>query len=638
MFLSTVALSTIVAGAHAEWAADGIAVCNAAGEQFSPGLAPDDAGGAIVIWEDTRNIVRNVYAQRVDASGAGRWATDGVAICPFQFNQLNSQLVSDGMGGAIIIWEDIRHGVANKDIYAQRVDASGTPSWNAAGVAICQAPFDQSAPKLISDTAGGAIIAWTDLRSGSGNIYAQRINASGLPLWSTDGVAVCEAEDSQGGVELIADGSTGAIITWVDFRTSAVTGRDLFAQRLDSAGQVSWAIGGVPVCTVGANQNRPKLTVDGEGGAFVAWFDDRGGTLDVFAQRISDAGVRLWSTEGVPVCAAAGIQQSAELTTDRAGGAIIAWQDSRSGGSDIYAQRIDGAGNSVWADGGVAISTSSQTEASPTLVSFASGGAAIAWQQVSSNGETDIYARRIAASGSLDGAGVIDVCTAPRNQGPLRLISDEAGGALIAWSDERSRSNDIYAQRMDNPTSISLLEFTAAASPDGVTLGWQLASEVLPDLEAIQVQRAPNAGGPWVDLTTLPPSSMTSFVDTAVSSGQTYWYRLLLVSPMGSRATVALRVEFSPAGLRTVLHPPVVTTDGIMFRYALAVAGQPRLEILDVRGRRVQMLEPGMRPPGEHLTSWDRNSFTGTRAARGVYIVRLQIGSLALSRKLVLHR
>ncbi len=638
MVLSAVALSTLVAAAHGEWAADGIAVCTATGEQLSPGLVPDDAGGAIVIWEDTRNAVRNIYAQRVDASGTGGWATDGVAVCPFPFNQLNSQLVADGMGGAIIVWEDIRHGVANKDIYAQRVDASGTPRWTAAGVAICQAPNDQSAPKLISDIAGGAIIAWTDSRSGSGNIYAQRINASGLPLWSTDGVAVCEVEDTQGGVELIADGSTGAILLWVDFRTSAVTGRDLFAQRLDSTGQLSWAIGGVPVCTAGGNQNRPKLIGDGDGGAFATWFDDRGSTLDIFAQRISDSGGRLWSTEGVPVCAAAGIQQSAELTTDRAGGAIIAWQDSRGGGSDIYAQRVDGTGASVWANDGVAISTSAETEAFPTLVAFASGGAAIAWQQVSPSGETDIYAQRIAASGSVDGAGPIDICTAPRNQGPPRLIVDRTGGALIAWNDDRDRSNDIYAQRIDNPTSISLLELTAAARPDGVALSWQLASEVLPDLEAIQVQRAPDSGGPWVDLTTLPPSPQTSFVDTAVDPGQTYWYRLVLVSPAGSRASAALRVEYSLAGLRTVLYPPLVTTDGIVFRYAIAVAGQPHLEILDVRGRRVRMLEPGMRPPGEHLTSWDRNSLTGTRAARGVYIVRLQIGALAIARKLVLHR
>ncbi len=637
LVLSAVALSTVVAAAHGEWAQDGIAVCTAAGEQVSPGLVPDDAGGAIVIWEDTRNAVRNIYAQRVDASGAGCWASDGVAVCTFPFNQLNSQLVSDGMGGAIIVWEDIRHGVANKDIYAQHIDASGTRRWAADGVAICQASYDQSAPKLVSDTAGGAIIAWTDSRTSSGNIYAQRINASGLPMWSTDGVAVCDVEDTQGGVELIADGSAGAILLWVDFRTSAITGRDLYAQRLDAAGRLLWTLGGVPVCNAGGNQNRPKLIADGEGGAFVTWFDDRGSTLDIFAQRITDSGVRLWSTEAVPVCTAAGIQQSAELTTDRAGGAIIAWQDSRDGGSDIYAQRVDGSGNSVWANDGVAISTSAETEAFPTLVSFTSGGAAIAWQRVSPSGETDLYAQRITPSGSVDGAGLTDVCTAPHNQGPPRLMLNGASGALIAWNDGRDRSNDIYAQRMDNPTSISLLEFTAAASPEGVALSWQLASEAQPDLAGIYVQRAADASGPWVDLTTLLPTRMTGFVDTAISPGQTYWYRLVLVSAAGMRASAALQVEYSLAGLRTVLYPPIVSPDGIVFRYSLAVAGQPHLEILDVLGRRVRKIEPGMRPPGEHLTSWDRNSGIGTRVARGVYVVRLQVGAVATTRKLVLH-
>lgn len=638
LVLSAVALSTIVAATHGEWAPDGITVCSAAGEQVSPALIADGTGGAIVIWEDTRNAVRNIYAQRIDASGTALWATDGVAACPFPFNQLTSQLVSDGLGGAIIVWEDIRHGVANKDIYAQRLDASGTPRWTTEGVAVCRAPYDQSGPKLVTDTAGGAIIAWTDYRSGSGDIYAQRINASGLPLWGNDGLAVCEVEDTQGAVELVADGAAGAILLWADFRTSAVTARDIYGQRLDAAGRLLWTLGGVPVCSAGGNQNRPKLIADGAAGAIVAWYDDRGSTLDIFAQRMSGFGVRMWSSEGVPVCTAAGIQQSAELTTDRAGGAIIAWQDARSGIPAIYAQRIDAAGNSLWAKDGVAISSSASTAAFPALGSFASGGAAIAWQSVSPSGETDIYAQRIAGSGSIDGAGLTTVCTAPRNQGPPRLLLDAIGGTLFVWNDERDRNNDIYAQRMDNPTAIGLLEFTAAATPEGVALSWQLASEARTDLNEIIVQRALDASGAWLDLAALLPSPVASFVDTGASPGQIYWYRLLLVGPAGLQASIALQVDYSPAGSRTVLYPPTETVDGIVFRYALAVAGQPHLEIFDVLGRRVQILEPGLRAPGEHFASWDRTSVAGTRAARGIYVVRMRVGQAATARKLVLSR
>ena len=46
--------------------------------------------------------------------------------------------------------------------------------------------------------------------------------------------------------------------------------------------------------------------------------------------------------------------------SDGAGGAIITWQDSRSGGSDIYAQRIVGSGGVQWTADGVPISTAAR--------------------------------------------------------------------------------------------------------------------------------------------------------------------------------------------------------------------------------------------------------------------------------------
>ena len=75
-------------------------------------------------------------------------------------------------GGAIVTWKA-------GDIYAQRVNGSGIVQWTANGVALCTAASDQSGPMIVSDGAEGAIVTWMDERSGATDIYAQRVAASG---------------------------------------------------------------------------------------------------------------------------------------------------------------------------------------------------------------------------------------------------------------------------------------------------------------------------------------------------------------------------------------------------------------------------------------------------------------------------
>ena len=101
-------------------------------------------------------------------------------------------MVSDGSGGAIIAWGDYRGD--DRDVYAQRINASGVPQWTPNGEIVSAASGSQHEPKLLSDGSGGAIISWADERNTCSNpllplcrncdIYAQRVNASGVPQWA----------------------------------------------------------------------------------------------------------------------------------------------------------------------------------------------------------------------------------------------------------------------------------------------------------------------------------------------------------------------------------------------------------------------------------------------------------------------
>jgi len=100
--------------------------------------------------------------------------------------------------------------------------------WFQNGTPLCQATGGQEQPVAVSDGTGGAIVAWEDFRS-SGDIYAQRINGSGLTVWTANGVGVCTATNEQFDVEIAPDGAGCAARTasrasnrslaWIGFDT-----------------------------------------------------------------------------------------------------------------------------------------------------------------------------------------------------------------------------------------------------------------------------------------------------------------------------------------------------------------------------------------------------------------------------------
>jgi predicted lipoprotein with Yx(FWY)xxD motif len=425
------------------------AISTATSAQNNPIIVSDGSGGAIITWTDWRNGgSTDIYAQHINASGTVQWTTDGVVICTAAYDQTKPTIVSDGLGGAIITWTDYRSGGGSTDIYAQRINASGTVQWTADGVVISTAVNEQYDPTITSDGTGGAIITWTDYRNGLSDIYAQRINASGTVQWTADGVAICTTTGDQYAPTIVSDGSGGAIITWYDTRSGNY---DIYVQRINASGTVQWTTNGVAICTASNTQTEPTIVGDGAGGAIITWYDYRSGTnYDIYAQRISASGTVQWTANGVAICNLTSTQTTPTIDNDGAGGAIITWSDYRSGTSyDIYTQRINASGVVQWTANGVAICTATGIQTTPKIVSDGSGGAIITWYDYR-NGNYDIYAQRINASGVIQWvADGVAISRAASDQENPTIVGDGTGGAIITWKDSRSGTSDIYAQRID---------------------------------------------------------------------------------------------------------------------------------------------------------------------------------------------
>ena len=387
-----------------QWAANGVPVRVALNNQTNPAIVSDGAQGAVVFYEHlANNGSTDIQAQRLNAAGAQMWLNPTL-VCSAQHDQSSPRAVAV-TGGTIVVWQDNRQGsTMQADVYVQRVDMSGVNQWTSDGVAICTATQKQTNARLVSDGigSGGAIIAWSDFRDSSTyGIYARRIDNTGLVQWAADGVLLGSDTGAENPPALASDGAGGAIVTW---HSDTDGDNDIYAQRINSSGVVQWTPGGVGVCTASESQIQPQVIADGSGGAIMTWQDLRNTVTfsdeDVYAQRVNASGAAQWTADGVALCTEDGGSVQPQIISDAAGGAVVVWTDYRLLGADLYTQRVNAAGTVLWATNGTEVILANAAQTGPAPVPDGFGGMIVAWTDLRS-GTFDVYANRITGGGII---------------------------------------------------------------------------------------------------------------------------------------------------------------------------------------------------------------------------------------------
>lgn len=471
---------------------NGVPVSIAVNNQINSVATTDGSGGTIVAWQDKRSGKNEIYAQRLGSTGIAQWTTNGIPICT-QDSSFNPVIVTDGSGGAIIAWLSYR-GAITTDIFAQRVNSSGTVQWTNNGVPVCVVVFEQDTLAMVSDGLGGAILTWQDYRSNNGfaDIYAQRINTSGAGLWTANGVSVCNQAAAQLGPKLINDGSGGAFITWYDKRAGNY---DIYTQRISTSGAPVYTTNGVATCTMATDQLKPDICSDGAGGVIITWTDYRStNDYNIYAQRQGPALAIVWTVDGVVMNNNVAYNQyDPKIVSDGMGGAIISWTDNRTGvapgTADIYAQRVNSTGAVQWTATGIIICTASGDQIKSQLVSDGNNGAYITWEDHRNAGNSDIYAQRIASNAAITwSANGFTICNIGNDQLNPMVVSNGNLGCFVVWQDYRSGNNfDIYATGFNtsgfivsvagettNPDEFALLQNYPNPFNPATTINYQL--------------------------------------------------------------------------------------------------------------------------------------------------------------------
>lgn len=372
----------------------------------------------------------------------------------------------------------------------------GIAQWDnnpaAANTPFCTAFSEDDSLLMVSDGGNGVILAWQsiDYFAFSRDLFAQRIDVDGLPVWGTASTpkkiySITDLNEAARLIALMEDGNGGAYAAWHSYID---TFSNIFIQHLDANGNVLWGAAGIKVNHDNIKAGNISLCKDGAGGVVVSWDErivdnniEQTTYAQIFAQRYSSAGAKQWNANGVQVCTAAGLRAASNIINDAAGGFICVFADARNSAQfagdvfdnlDMYAQRINANGNLLWPSDAVVVSSAALNQLpaqgfSDTISTVAdgTGGAILLFEQYQgwAKIQNHFYAQRINSLGSNVWPAPVPVCMADSTRSLIKVTTDGAGGMIAVWSDNRQGNAGIYTQKIT-------ANGTAAWATDGLQI------------------------------------------------------------------------------------------------------------------------------------------------------------------------
>lgn len=553
-----------------------------------PRIVSSSMGSAIAIWPQAwPGQSGDIFAQGLSPAGDMQWTSDGVAVTAAPDWQWDPDAVSDGMGGAYVVWRDER-----LELRVQHLGAGGALLFGASGVLLSDVPA-RGAPVIDSDGQGGMVAAWMDARNHVWSYYAQRVGPDGQLLWGHAGTPIRLNPLSSHGLSLVTDGVGGAYVGWIEF-VESFGARYAHLQHVNAQGVSSVADSDLVIAPQGLEQSGLILAHDQENHVLAAWSEvRRGQPLDSVLVMATE----FWPPDG------GSLRRTFELAWGHSyrgrpalcglsRGFLVSWEDERVsvGAHALFLQYVID-GQCAWSGGGVKISSGSSVATLASLAAIGPNAAVVAWV------ENDDVQRRIVAKRFDAG-----VATAAR----LSFVSLERDGQALElrwWTAERCRGR-----------------FALESSFDG---------------------------GPWIRRECSGQNEsgyITARTDVAAGcqSGQ---FRLLELDDQGNPGFIHEAVLLSlgvggelPVAFALGAVTPNPSAQQCALALALPRASRVTAHVYDAAGRRVRELSNRSWDAGSHTLAWDLADQSGARVHDGLYFVRVEAGGLSWTKRVaVIH-
>ncbi len=244
----------------------------------------NDFSKILVTWQDDRNGDADIYMQSYDTTTRVETWTPEIRIDSTAVaggtNQTTPIVGDDNSNDIFVFWADDRNG--NQDIFAQKYDPAGTKLWGSDLIINSDGGSTNQYAPSVAVSSSTFYVSWTDERNSNLDVYAQKVDATGTKLWPSDLLVNTDGGSSAQYSPSVAIGNNVIYIAWGDERNG---NQDIYAQKLMASGTAMWS----PDVRVNINpgssaQFNPRIAYNvADGKPYAVWQDDRDGNFDIFA-------------------------------------------------------------------------------------------------------------------------------------------------------------------------------------------------------------------------------------------------------------------------------------------------------------------------------------------------------------------
>jgi hypothetical protein len=351
------------------------------GYGLNPELCSDSAGGCYITYEV--GYPSELYLHRINKYGYQPWGDKRIITGELD-EQSNAKIIGDGEGGVIVSYGDR---IMNNSyrLRLQKVDSIGNFLWGPTGVKVSITDTRQSVQRLVTDGVGGCVIVWIDTLA---EYKINRINNFGYRVWGDSGkvIAVDEYYDkpqlvraSDGNYyvqirenlyrirengDIVRQDSTILSFMVPDSEGGIVfSGREwtgmtpkLTAQRIDSLGNNLWLEPYVEIAdSIFINLSESIHPINEY--YFFTWLGNKNGIELVSQyQALRSDGTILFNQGNLPISDYAEGASTGYILSSEDRTFVLIWQDNRPE-DGVFGQRRDTLNNKLWNSVDVSIDT-----------------------------------------------------------------------------------------------------------------------------------------------------------------------------------------------------------------------------------------------------------------------------------------
>lgn len=546
-----------------------------------------------------------------------------------------------GNGNAFLSWYSATEGL-RFDLAMQYFDLNGHKLWGENGIMVSTQPTDSWVTDygLAVDKLGYALVTNQDYRDGYSNAFAWRISPEGQQMWDSDGLRLTNDTDFNPWPQVLVNEENKYIFLYMSQPLDSNQKAYIGMQQISPAGVKEWE------SSISHNTDDyllPKHVLAGDGSLYVGWTGVYNGPdtligqmncMHYYLQKFDNYGQPLWpeplQLDTGRIIFEGSLYPLISLAEDGNNGVYVMWPWFIDTYPAVMISHISPDGQSLWDPHGtpVAVNAGHAFEAGTLCYNADYGHPYVFWTEVFYDPVYSTYCYGIGGQKFSSEGERLWGDTARRIVPFVCSPDTNIFGAKVSQAGNQGNGLIYSKEYLDIQTTDTLIHTKIYASlldADGESIwpGGSIPISTYPSYK-MQCDLGGFSQGQWVmawEDNRLDPHELGN---TGI-----YAQNITLDGNLGPLALPEALVSSSGA----LACYPNPFTDRVTVAYELEARRQVVIEVLDIRGRSVKVIDGGKQPAGSH-----RLEVPLTGLDPGVYIVRVRTGHGTYINRIVKNR